>query len=121
MQFGKLVNSDAALIGLSNVHSPFVLSDLIHTVNFLWVLKEWGSKALTDQVLVGCEPCFIVPHEVFDHLAIERVFFELVGVAELLQGRVVIAIASCAADLFRKLLERPSILVLEDGMNGDNL
>ena len=49
VQLHELVNGDAALmIGLSDVHRLFALSDFEHAMNFLQVLKERRPEELID-------------------------------------------------------------------------
>ena len=57
-------------------------------------------------------------HEVFDHLLIESISFELEGVSELSQGWTVITIMFCLTDFFGEPPEGFSRLVLKVLMNG---
>ena len=77
VQFRELINSGAALIGSSDVCIAFALSDLEHTTHFLQVHEKRRPERFINQVFVGCESRSLVLCEVFDHLPIKRIFFEL--------------------------------------------
>ena len=94
MKLRELVNGDVTLIGSSDVHSLFELSDLECTMNFLQIYKERIPERFTDQVFLSHENHPFVFREVFDCLSTEQISFELEDVSKLLQGWVVVAIKS---------------------------